>query len=109
MPQDHKRMRNWKFRSMALRLMSWDHKRTKLEVSVHGRMSMERVPVQSRDIAIIGYEEKTLTLEVAFRGGGVYHYQNVPAEIYKNLMSATSHGTYFNQNIKDSYSYKKIS
>ena len=70
---------------------------------------MERTAVKSRDIAIVGYDEKKKLLEIAFRGGGVYHYLRVPAEVHRNLLSASSQGTYFNQEIKDRYPYTKVS
>ena len=70
---------------------------------------MERTAVRSRDIAIVGYDSKTSTLEVTFRNGGVYHYFGVPAEVYKTLMTAPSQGTYFNQDIKEKYPYRKVS
>jgi len=70
---------------------------------------MERIAIRSRDIAIVGYEPETGTLEIAFRSGGVYHYSGVPEEIYKILMCAHSQGTYFEHVIKHQYPYKKIS
>ena len=70
---------------------------------------MERVPVQSTDLAIVGYEPKTGTLEVTFRRGGVYRYKNVPQEIYEAFMKAESLGTYFNQTIKDQFACVKLS
>ena len=69
---------------------------------------MERIAVRSRDIAIIGYDPERLTLEIAFRNGGVYHYFGVPEKIYQSLMTATSQGTYFSQFIKEKYRYEKI-
>lgn len=70
---------------------------------------MERIAIRSRDIAIVGYESETGTLEIAFRSGGVYHYSGVPAEVYQILMFAPSQGTYFEEAIKHQYPYKKIS
>lgn len=70
---------------------------------------MERVAVRSRDIAIIGYDVETSTLEIAFRIGGVYRYSGVPEEVYKDLMTAQSQGKYFDQNIKHQFPYQKIS
>ncbi len=64
---------------------------------------MKRTAVRSKDIAIIGYDPTSSLLEVAFRHGGVYEYQGVPAPVYEGLMAAPSHGTYFNQKIKDQY------
>ena len=69
---------------------------------------MERTAVQSKDLAIIGYDAEKKTLEIAFRNGGVYLYSGVPAEVHQALMSASSHGIYFNQNIKDRYSSRKL-
>ena len=71
--------------------------------------TMERIAVKSRDIAIVGYEIATLTLEIAFRRGGVYHYSGVPVEIYQGLLSASSQGKYFEDRIKHKFPYQKIS
>ena len=70
---------------------------------------MERIATNSRDIAIIGYDKKTATLEITFRSGGVYHYSQVPEDVYQKLMSAPSQGTFFSEKIKNQYPYKKIS
>ena len=70
--------------------------------------TMERTAVQSREIAIIGFEPQTSTLEVAFRNGGVYHYSGVSEDVYKALMAAPSLGKYFEKNIKHQYPYQKL-
>ncbi len=69
---------------------------------------MERIAVKSRDIAIVGYDTGTATLEVAFRDGGVYRYQNVPEKIYREFMNAASMGIYFSETIKNAFPYEKI-
>ncbi len=69
---------------------------------------MERVPVRSRDIAIVGYDRRNAILEVAFRSGGVYHYAGVPQDICENLMTASSQSSYFNDVIRDQYPYVRI-
>jgi len=38
-----------------------------------------------------GVEYREL-LEIRFHSRGVYHYFNVPLNVYQNLMSASSHG-----------------
>lgn len=69
---------------------------------------MQRIPVKSSDIASIGYEENVL--EIEFNSGrSLYQYYDVPSHEHDNLMNASSHGKYFNQNIKNKYRYKKIS
>ena len=69
---------------------------------------MERLAVQSREIAVVGYDAQASTLEITFRRGGVYHYFNVPAKVHEELMEANSLGTYFSDHIKDKYSYQKM-
>lgn len=72
-------------------------------------MEMDIKPVKSRDIALVGYDPATSTLEVVFRGGGVYRYRDVPETVYHGLMSAPSHGTYFQKHIKNHFVYVKVS
>ena len=70
---------------------------------------MPRTPVRSSNIASIGYDESTSTLEVEFRTGAVYQYYEVPKRVYVGLMNASSHGAYFAQYVKDAgYRYKEV-
>lgn len=68
---------------------------------------MNRQSVSSTDLNSVAYDPGTQTLEIEFNSGGIYQYSNVPQDIYDGLMSADSHGKYFNQNIKNSYQYSK--
>ena len=70
---------------------------------------MDVKPVKSRDLALIGYDHETSTLEVVFRAGGVYRYQQVPESVYHGLMTAPSHGTFFQKHIKTQYTFTKVS
>ncbi len=70
---------------------------------------MERTAVQSRDIAIIGYDPAQAILEIAFRSGSVYHYQKVPAATYDAFIKAPSYGLYFRDHIRDQFASQKIS
>ena len=67
---------------------------------------MSRTPVRSSNIASVGYENGTL--EIAFVGGGVYQYFNVPEHVYQGMMSAASKGSYFHDYIKDGYQTRKV-
>ena len=69
---------------------------------------MERTAVKSREIAIIGYDAGTSVLEIAFRSGGVYHYEGVPEDLYARLLSSPSQGKFFEENIKHNFSYRKV-
>ncbi len=69
---------------------------------------MDRIPVNSSNVAEIGYDSTTMTLEVAFRNGTVYQYFDVPETVYQELMRAGSVGQFLNQNIKNNYRYAKV-
>ena len=69
---------------------------------------MKRQSVTSSNIASIGYDEASKTLEIEFLNGGVYQYFDVPMRVYEDIMSAGSHGVYLAQNIKGAYRYSKV-
>jgi len=68
---------------------------------------MQRQTVSSSNLASIGYDASNEILEVEFNHGGVYHYFDVPKDVYQELMDASSHGKYFVANIKDDYEFEK--
>ncbi|KZK32034.1 KTSC domain-containing protein [Delftia sp. GW456-R20] len=59
-------------------------------------------PVQSNQIATMGYDAARKTLALTFtRGPGhVYHYPNVAQKTHDELMAAESKGVFFGQHIK---------
>ncbi|WP_273660229.1 KTSC domain-containing protein, partial [Pseudomonas aeruginosa] len=67
---------------------------------------MERVQVGSSNLASIGYDPSTETLEIEFLNGRVYEYYGVPETIYTDLMGASSLGIYFRDHIMNSFSYQ---
>lgn len=69
---------------------------------------MERIPVRSSNISSIGYEASTSTLEVEFQSGSIYQYFRVPARVHESLMDARSHGSYFNDYVRDNYSTYQV-
>jgi len=70
---------------------------------------MNRTPVTSSNLKAVGYDSASSTLEVEFAHGGIYQYLNVPASKYAALMAASSHGSYFDANIKKAgYTFHKV-
>lgn len=70
---------------------------------------MERIPVQSSNLASVGYDPATATLEVEFLNGSVYQYFGVPESVYEGLLNAPSKGSYLDQHVKKAgYSYNRI-
>jgi len=71
---------------------------------------MDRLPVSSKQLVSIGYDQSSLTLEVEFRKGGVYQYVGVSPEAHHGLMSAESVGTFFNTMIREGgFHYLRVS
>lgn len=68
----------------------------------------EQHRVSSSAISNIGYSEISHMLDVRFKYGGGYRYYDVPEYIGNAFINASSHGTYFNDFIKDQYDYEKI-
>lgn len=70
---------------------------------------MNRQSVESSNLASVGYDAENEILEIEFNHGGVYQYFDVPKNVYEELMSASSHGQYFDRNIKkEGYEFQKI-
>ena len=70
---------------------------------------MNRIPVKSSNLRSVGYDSASQNLEIEFLNSGIYQYSNVPNRVYEDLMSAPSHGQYFDANIKKAgYAYKKV-
>ncbi len=69
---------------------------------------MERYSVASSNIASIGYDEGTETLDVEFLSGAIYQYYNVPQNMYDQLMQAGSKGRFLNTYIKNAYPYSRV-
>lgn len=70
---------------------------------------MERQAVSSSNLASVGYDPSSETLEVEFvTTGKVYEYYNVPQFEFDRLLEAPSVGQYFNANIRNSYSCSPV-
>ncbi|MBC7961001.1 MAG: KTSC domain-containing protein [Vallitaleaceae bacterium] len=67
---------------------------------------MLRIPVQSLNIKSIGYALGTL--EIEFHDNDVYKYFHVPLHIHLAFLAAESHGTYFDDHIRNKYTFEKV-
>ena len=67
---------------------------------------MTMIPVNSSNIAAVGYEGTTLIID--FHSGSEYAYYGVPASIYQAFLTAPSHGKYHAQHIKHAFPYQRI-
>lgn len=69
---------------------------------------MTRTPVISSQISAVGYDPEKRKLEVQFKNGSVYEYDDVPEAIHAELVSAPSVGAYFNAYVKFGFIYRKL-
>jgi hypothetical protein len=64
--------------------------------------------VSSSNIAAVGYDESAQHAYVQFLSGKTYKYEDVPKTEFDNLLTASSVGKYFNQNIKNVYPFTEL-
>ena len=69
---------------------------------------LNRDPHDSSVIHNIAYAPLSNTLEIEFQSGSVYQYFDVPEHVYTELKNADSHGQYFNTNVRNAYTYRRV-
>lgn len=62
----------------------------------------------STAIRSLSYDVTKRELWVMFTTGRRYVYADVPPEVYRAFFSATSRGTFFNQEIRERYPYREL-
>jgi len=74
-------------------------------------MNIEMKEVKSSNVSLVGYEDKSGTLRIMFKGkfNGAYDYNNVTPDEYDDLMKSESIGKHLNQKIKPNHRCDKIS
>ena len=69
---------------------------------------MQRDSVASSNVASLGYDPTTETLEVEFLSGSVYQYYNVPENIYDQMKRSASKGRFLHIYVKNAYPYSRV-
>lgn len=69
---------------------------------------MNRIPIQSSNLAEVGYDTDSMMLEVLFHNGTVYQFFDVPEALYLEMMQSDSKGKFFNTQIKNSFRFAKL-
>jgi KTSC domain len=69
---------------------------------------MERKKVSSSHIRSIGYDAKDQILEIEFSSGTIIQYSRVSSEIQRRLMASTSMKSFFEDNVQDNFSEKRV-
>jgi hypothetical protein len=69
---------------------------------------MKRDTVTSSNLRSVGYDKAKKVLEVEFRTGAIYQYEDVPEAIYTQLLRAPSHGEFFSRYVRNDFKYKRV-
>ena len=69
---------------------------------------MERKRVHSSKIRSIGYDEKSMVLEVEMSNRQVFQYSKVYPEVYRRFMAAPNPTSFFDDKILEEYSSKRV-
>jgi hypothetical protein len=75
---------------------------------VVGEITIPTSPVNSKNIARIGFIEAAEVLAVTFTGGESYLYAEFPKELYLAFLRSTSKGKFFHSEIKDKYTFVQV-
>jgi len=70
---------------------------------------LDHTPINSEVLRSVGYDPDQRILEIEFVSGSIYHYFDVPDDLYAAMMAAASHGKFFSARIRDAgFDYQKI-
>ena len=65
--------------------------------------------VESSNLESVYWDSETEVLYIKFLNGSLYKYEDVPEDVYNELMEADSHGQYFYWEIREGgYSYERL-
>jgi KTSC domain len=72
-------------------------------------MSMpELTPVDSTNVAAVGYDAEEQEIYVEFGDGGIYKYSGPDQQTFEELLEAPSVGSFLNRAIKPNYPYTRL-
>jgi hypothetical protein len=69
---------------------------------------MERLPVKSRILRSVGYDETKKILEIEFSSGFVYQYSGVPQKTYTAMMHSDEMGKFFSEKVRPKFQTKQV-
>jgi hypothetical protein len=64
--------------------------------------------VSSSNVAEVGYDEDSATLQITFNNGATYQYFDLPQQLFEGLLHAGSVGGYLADHIKGVYRFSKV-
>jgi hypothetical protein len=76
--------------------------------SICDDLGVERQPVQSGALASVGYDLEAEALEIEFRSGRVYRYEQVPPSVHDWLLRAPNKGIFVTRQIVGRYPERSL-
>ncbi len=70
-------------------------------------ITMDRKRVNASNIRSVGYDARNRNLEIEFSNGGITQYSGVSEEIHRRLMNSPSPGSYFHDQIEESFTARR--
>jgi KTSC domain-containing protein len=69
---------------------------------------VERKRVNASNIRSVGYDAGRQLLEIEFSSGSIVQYSGVSPEVHRRFMSSPSPGSFFQDQIEENFSSKRI-
>lgn len=69
---------------------------------------MERKRINASTIRSVGYDAGRQLLEVEFSNGSIVQYSGVSPEVHRRFMNAPSPGSFFQDQIEENFSGKRV-
>jgi hypothetical protein len=69
---------------------------------------VERVPVESKALASVGYDSDLERLEIEFRTGRVYQYEDVPRSVFEWLLRIPGKGAFVTRVLEPKYHGREV-
>jgi len=69
---------------------------------------MERTPLASSSVASVGYDDATRVLEIEFKSGRIYQFEEVPRGVFDWLLRTPNKGSYVARMINGKYRYRDV-
>jgi hypothetical protein len=69
---------------------------------------MERSPLASSSVASVGYDDATNVLEIEFKSGRIYQFEEVPRGVFDWLLRTPNKGSYVARMVNGKYRYRDV-
>ena len=69
---------------------------------------MERKRVSASNIRAVGYDAGRQLLEIEFSSGAIVQYSGVSPEVHRRFMSSPSPGSFYQDQIDESFPARKV-